>query len=962
MNRSLGQGSEELARIEIGAAPVRPDAVGGPQQEDRQRLGVVLGRVNRSEQPDAVAHGDAVFGLGVVLLEPATVGFLGADGREVRGSPDDQAEDQPDDSRGPQVGGSIRAPVRDGIEGGDRGGKRRGGKPRVHGADGRIASRSPSTLAEEALELGVQIAHGGIQFDAGLDQFVEHGEAAGQALADEFLLPGRLGPLVGEEERHCRRAAVEGGARVAFAQLQRDVQGPRLQFQAPGLPARATAVEPGQPFEGYHDVASGLSGVWICGEESFADLETALVVAQGEVGVAWLAPTGEEVGELVQTDRDVASGLSGVWIGGEESFADLETALVVAQGEVGVAWLAPPGEEVGQSFETDRDVASGLSGVWICGEESFENLMAALVVAQGEVGVAWLAPTGEEVGELVQTDRDVASSLSGVWIGGEESFADLETALVVAQGEVGVAWLAPTGEEVGELVQTDRDVASGLSGVWIGGEESFADLETALVVAQGEVGVAWLAPPGEEVGQSFETDRDVARGLSGVWIGGEESFENLMAALVVAQGEVGVAWLAPTGEEVGQSFETDRDVTSGLSGVWIGGEESFADLETALVVAQGEVGVAWLAPTGEEVGQSFETDRDVASGLSGVWICGEESFADLETALVVAQGEVGVAWLAPPGEEVGQSFKTDRDVASGLSGVWIGGEESFADLETALVVAQGEVGVAGLAPPGEEVGQAFEHGRDVVSGLSGVWVGGEQGLLHRQDANCEVQGSRQGTVGSFEGCSNPRGGQQGGGGWVGSDEVVELVPQPAVLRAQRRILRLLHVLLEEGGERVEEPVQIRQVTRAVRVGRGDVLGDEAVDAGDGGHAFEAAVVHFDFAGRMEEAQAAQLAPDGRPPGRRAGGVREYVAVALAGEGFQPRQRDFVGHQQAGELEGGAGGRAQAGQGPADERGDVVLRDLGAMADLLCTAASPARVSTGRTRPSRARRGRYSEGW
>jgi hypothetical protein len=84
----------------------------------------------------------------------------------------------------------------------------------------------------------VELAHGRVQFHAGLHQRVQHGEAAGEALHRQFPVPGGLGTLVGEKERHRRRALVEKRRGIALAQPQGDLQRARLQFQRPLFPTR----------------------------------------------------------------------------------------------------------------------------------------------------------------------------------------------------------------------------------------------------------------------------------------------------------------------------------------------------------------------------------------------------------------------------------------------------------------------------------------------------------------------------------------------------------------------------------------------------------------------------------------------------------------------------------------------------------------------------------------------------
>ena len=176
-----------------------------------------------------------------------------------------------------------------------------------------------------------------------------------------------------------------------------------------------------------------------------------------------------------------------------------------------------------------------------------------------------------------------------------------------------------------------------------------------------------------------------------------------------------------------------------------------------------------------------------------------------------------------------------------------------------------------------------------------------------------------------------RGRKQRRGGWAGGgiflrrgDEVLQVVAQPRMLGTQPGVIALADLVLERASELVEEPLQLPPSPVRPRIGGGDVLGDEAVEADGLGKLGHFVFIQLDGPGGMEQAQAVKLAPHGGPavifiqPG--GGDLR----VARAGHGLQPRERDGIRHEQAGELQRAARGRAEPGERPADERADAVL--------------------------------------
>jgi len=63
-------------------------------------------------------------------------------------------------------------------------------------------------------------------------------------------------------------------------------------------------------------------------------------MAQGLLRVAGQTALGQKVGQLDQAHRDVARGLRRLGVGRQQTFADLEAALVMAQGLLRVAQMA----------------------------------------------------------------------------------------------------------------------------------------------------------------------------------------------------------------------------------------------------------------------------------------------------------------------------------------------------------------------------------------------------------------------------------------------------------------------------------------------------------------------------------------------------------------------------------------------------------------------------------------------
>ena len=68
-----------------------------------------------------------------------------------------------------------------------------------------------------------------------------------------------------------------------------------------------------------------------------------------------------------------------------------EAALIVRQRLFAIARLAAAGQKVTQIVEANRHVACRLSGVRIIPQQTFENVIAALVMRQRLFGIARLA-------------------------------------------------------------------------------------------------------------------------------------------------------------------------------------------------------------------------------------------------------------------------------------------------------------------------------------------------------------------------------------------------------------------------------------------------------------------------------------------------------------------------------------------------------------------------------------------
>ena len=111
-------------------------------------------------------------------------------------------------------------------------------------------------------------------------------------------------------------------------------------------------------------------------------------------------------------------------------------------------------------------------------------------------------------------------------------------------------------------------------------------------------------------------------------------------------------------------------------------------------------------------------------------------------------------------------------------------------------------------------------------------------------------------------------------------------------------------------------------------------GDEPMEADGLGKLRAVLLIHLDVRGGVQQAQAVEFAPDGGPLGRVVRGLGEGFRMAMAGELFQPGERDRIRHEEAGKLQGRAGRRAEALEGPLHEGGDMVLRDFRPMADFL----------------------------
>ena len=84
--RVLGESPERPGRVGIVVRAVRFERVGRAREQDRPGLGIVLGKIDAGEEPDAVAHRDAVLELGVMFGQPGGAAFGGLGVRSEKNS------------------------------------------------------------------------------------------------------------------------------------------------------------------------------------------------------------------------------------------------------------------------------------------------------------------------------------------------------------------------------------------------------------------------------------------------------------------------------------------------------------------------------------------------------------------------------------------------------------------------------------------------------------------------------------------------------------------------------------------------------------------------------------------------------------------------------------------------------------------------------------------------------------
>jgi len=130
-----------------------------------------------------------------------------------------------------------------------------------------------------------------IELAASGDQLAKHRMAAGQTLHREFLLPGRPGPLEGEEIGDRRRPTVEEGSRITFPQLEGDPQRPRLKLQglARGFRAALRAHGLRQSLQTHQHIPRRLRRIRIGQQQLLFGLQNSLRQIQGAAQQAVLA-------------------------------------------------------------------------------------------------------------------------------------------------------------------------------------------------------------------------------------------------------------------------------------------------------------------------------------------------------------------------------------------------------------------------------------------------------------------------------------------------------------------------------------------------------------------------------------------------------------------------------------------------------------------------------------------------
>ena len=90
-----GEGIERANGVGVVIRAIRLQRVGRAGQDNRPRLGIVLGHIDPGEQMHAVPHGNAVLVLGIILGEPGRIGVGRAPAKREAGSGQDEKERKP---------------------------------------------------------------------------------------------------------------------------------------------------------------------------------------------------------------------------------------------------------------------------------------------------------------------------------------------------------------------------------------------------------------------------------------------------------------------------------------------------------------------------------------------------------------------------------------------------------------------------------------------------------------------------------------------------------------------------------------------------------------------------------------------------------------------------------------------------------------------------------------------------
>ncbi len=278
----------------------------------------------------------------------------------------------------------------------------------------------------------------------------------------------------------------------------------------------------------------------------------------------------------------------------------------------------------------------------------------------------------------------------------------------------------------------------------------------------------------------------------------------------------------------------------------------------------------------------------------------------------MAQRRLRVPGLASTRQKVAQSVQAQRHVPRRLRRLRVGHQQPFADLQTALVMAQRRLRVPGLASTRQKVRQLAQAHRHVPRRLRRLRAGHEislSGFVADAKKSFRDFEPAEGGLNS----ANNAGDVAKGGVLLAIAPVAHGVLQRGDL-PDMLLRRVLNVVLQGEGKLFDGGAQAAEhLLPSLCHPLPHMRPNHAVQASD-----------FDVVSGREQAQAFEPAAQGLPGVIVAWPFRQGVGVFLFHQRPQPRPRDAVGREQRGVVQRGAFGGSEAGKRLVEHEAELLF--------------------------------------